>query len=1526
MYSFNIEKVSAIPAVLKPDTIYLLLTNGTLEIHVSNNTGTALMSPDISASLVNGQIPSDQLPNFIDIRSDAALFPTVGSSNMLYMDISHGASYIWDSGSYHLLGTTTLSALDVTVIPSGNFDSTNLQAVLESLDTKKAPLESPAFTGTVTGITKTMVGLSQVNNTSDMDKPISYAVQEVLDGITASIDGNRQVGFYYDLNDFPTEGIIGVLYIDTLNNKSYLWGDTGYTRMDLDRPIPATDVTYAPTAPMVSTTVQTAIKELQDSVVTSIANQTPVTKDSLGLGLVDNTADATKPISGPVQTAIDALKVDIAAAGTVSQADMDALKASITAQSLGLGLVDNTTDATKPISAAVQAALDALSAKVSGGGNITAADIAGIQASITKESLGLGNVNNTSDATKPISGPVQTALDALVTQFTSTNTVTQADLDALRFSITKETLGLGSVDNTSDINKPISAAVQAALDAKVGMVNGTAPVDIVSMPNMMAFPTTGDKSKLYIDENTNVIYRWTGSQYQSINEMPVKAIDVSSVPFGGLSATNVQAALQELDTEKASANNPVFTGTIAGITKDMIGLGSVDNTSDLAKPISTAAQAALDTKPTLVNGVITPSQLPSFVSDIYEMPTLSAFPTPGIDGKIYIAIDTNLTYRWTGTSYVPVGMAAGDIFASIVQVTPLGGISSINVQAALQELDTEKAPLDSPAFTGTVTGITKTMVGLSQVDNTSDLNKPISSLTAADLALKAPLASPAFTGTVTGISKSMVGLGAVDNTTDLDKPISTATQAALTALGTANGTVTAQSLGLENVENTTDLNKPVSTATQIALNLKANIASPAFTGTVTGISKGMVGLGQVDNTTDLNKPISTATQIALDAKVDRASPAFTGTVTGITKAMVGLGNVDNTSDLAKPVSTATQTALNAITASAVTQASLDLKANIASPTFTGTVGGISKAMVGLGSADNTSDATKFTNTALTGTPTAPTAPAGTNTTQLATTAFVLANGATGVTKSTIGLGSVDNTSDLAKPISTATQTALDLKANILSPALTGTPTAPTAAVGTNSTQLATTAFVLANGLSLASPAFTGTPTAPTAAVGTNTTQLATTAFVLANATTATKASIGLGNVDNTSDLTKFTSTALTGTPTAPTAGVGTNTTQVATTAFVLANASSLTSPAFTGTPTAPTAAVGTNSTQLATTAFVVAADALKANIASPTLTGTPSAPTAAIGTNTTQLATTAFVIANGASGVTKASIGLGNVDNTSDLTKFTNTALTGTPSAPTAGVGTNTTQVATTAFVLANASSLSSPAFTGTPTAPTAAVGTNTTQLATTAFVVAADALKANIASPTLTGTPSAPTAAVGTNTTQLATTAFVLANGLSLVSPAFTGTPSAPTAAVGTNTTQLATTAFVIANAGTAGLALKANLTGATFTGNISAPLVYDAAGEMRTVPQSTAAGAVVPADHGKFRVITTGITINSSTSFTPGQNCTLYANTTSATLTITGTGVTMYIAGNATAVATAALKGRGMCTIFCTASGEYILAGNVS
>lgn len=77
---------------------------------------------------------------------------------------------------------------------------------------------------------------------------------------------------------------------------------------------------------------------------------------------------------------------------------------------------------------------------------------------------------------------------------------------------------------------------------------------------------------------------------------------------------------------------------------------------------------------------------------------------------------------------------------------------------------------------------------------------------------------------------------------------------------------------------------------------------------------------------------------------------------------------------------------------------------------------------------------------------------------------------------------------------------------------------------------------------------------------------------------------------------------------------------------------------------------------------------------------------------------------------------------------------------------------------VASLAPLASPTLTGTPAAPTAAPGTNTTQISTTAFVTAAAALLAPLASPALTGNPTAPTAAPGDNDTTIATTAFVQA------------------------------------------------------------------------------------------------------------------------------------------------------------------------
>ena len=107
-----------------------------------------------------------------------------------------------------------------------------------------------------------------------------------------------------------------------------------------------------------------------------------------------------------------------------------------------------------------------------------------------------------------------------------------------------------------------------------------------------------------------------------------------------------------------------------------------------------------------------------------------------------------------------------------------------------------------------------------------------------------------------------------------------------------------------------------------------------------------------------------------------------------------------------------------------------------------------------------SDAATSISPTLTGIPLAPTAPAGTSTAQIATTAFVA-----------------------------------NSFAPIDSPSFTGVPSAPTPVTGTATQQLATTAFVAFNFASLDSPMFSGTPTAPTPTIDDVSTQIATTEFV-----------------------------------------------------------------------------------------------------------------------------------------------------------------------------------------------------------------------------------------------------------------------------------------------------------------------------------------------------------------------------------------------------------------------------------------------
>ncbi len=176
----------------------------------------------------------------------------------------------------------------------------------------------------------------------------------------------------------------------------------------------------------------------------------------------------------------------------------------------------------------------------------------------------------------------------------------------------------------------------------------------------------------------------------------------------------------------------------------------------------------------------------------------------------------------------------------------------------------------------------------------------------------------------------------VDNTSDADKPISTATQAALDGKAASAHTHTAAAVGLGNVNNTADADKPISTATQTALDAKADLVAGkipeaqlpavAITDVFTVASQAaMLALtaerGDVAVRSDLNKtfalaaaPASTlANWVELRTPTDAVLSVAgrTGAVT-LTAADVGLGNVNNTSDANKPVSTAQQTAMDVI--------------------------------------------------------------------------------------------------------------------------------------------------------------------------------------------------------------------------------------------------------------------------------------------------------------------------------------------------------------------------------------------------------------------------------------------------------------------------------------------------------------------------------------------------------------------------------------------------------------------------------------
>lgn len=127
----------------------------------------------------------------------------------------------------------------------------------------------------------------------------------------------------------------------------------------------------------------------------------------------------------------------------------------------------------------------------------------------------------------------------------------------------------------------------------------------------------------------------------------------------GLEATNVQDALEEINTKstqggvtgvKGNAETEYRKGNV-NITPANIGLGNVTNDAQVKRSEMGAASGVATLGD---DGKVPTSQLPSYVDDVVEYDRKESFPATGESGKIYVAKDTNVTWRWSGSDYIEI--------------------------------------------------------------------------------------------------------------------------------------------------------------------------------------------------------------------------------------------------------------------------------------------------------------------------------------------------------------------------------------------------------------------------------------------------------------------------------------------------------------------------------------------------------------------------------------------------------------------------------------------------------------------------------------------------------------------------------------------------------------------------------------------------------------------------------------------------------------------------------------------------------
>jgi trimeric autotransporter adhesin len=134
---------------------------------------------------------------------------------------------------------------------------------------------------------------------------------------------------------------------------------------------------------------------------------------------------------------------------------------------------------------------------------------------------------------------------------------------------------------------------------------------------------------IIVTETTNLI---------EITSQPTdEVIDVNIIDNREDITLNVTPSVVEININSLTGNFGVEWGDITG---------TLSNQTDL--------NTALSLKADLVDGKVPSSQLPSYVDDVVEVANYASLPATGEVGKIYITLDTNFIYRWTGSTYVEI--------------------------------------------------------------------------------------------------------------------------------------------------------------------------------------------------------------------------------------------------------------------------------------------------------------------------------------------------------------------------------------------------------------------------------------------------------------------------------------------------------------------------------------------------------------------------------------------------------------------------------------------------------------------------------------------------------------------------------------------------------------------------------------------------------------------------------------------------------------------------------------------------------